>query len=36
MQTKIQTGGFNIGDETDREYMLPKIKAILIKLEVPG
>ncbi len=31
-----QFGGFNICDETNNEYMLPKIKAILRQLEQPG
>jgi len=31
-----QIGGFNICDETDNEYMLPKIKIILQSLEKPG
>ena len=31
-----QFGGFNIKDESDPEYMLPKIKKILKTLEKPG
>lgn len=31
-----QCGGFNLCDETNNEYMLPKIKQILITLERPG
>ena len=31
-----QFGGFNICDETNNEYMLPKIKEILRTLEKQG